>query len=299
MSTEKTNEELVRLICSGVDVNANLEQLWKQMERLVYKISKQYQSETDDLMQEGFLGMVRAVELYNEAEGIPFANYAAKWIRAFMSKYAAGDKVVKLPVNDYYLSRKMLKVISEYKKQENRQPTRLELCHRLDITLGDLKRVEYMVNMDTSASLNKQASEESDDIIEDLLQDFSTNVEENALDKVQNEQLKATIWSLVDSLNEKQAVTLRARYQENLTLKECGERLGVTLESARRYQENGLKELGKPSKARQLKPFLYDRIESISLHGSVSSFKHTGSSSTERVILKMEEWKERRNGTIK
>ena len=55
MSTEKTNEELVRLICSGVDVNANLEQLWKQMERLVYKISKQYQSETDDLMQEGFL----------------------------------------------------------------------------------------------------------------------------------------------------------------------------------------------------------------------------------------------------
>ena len=216
-----------------------------------------------------------------------------------MSKYAAGDKVVKLPVNDYYLSRKMLKVISEYKKQENRQPTRLELCHRLDITLGDLKRVEYMVNMDTSASLNKQASEESDDTIEDLLQDFSTNVEENALDKVQNEQLKATIWSLVDSLNEKQAVTLRARYQENLTLKECGERLGVTLESARRYQENGLKELGKPSKARQLKPFLYDRIESISLHGSVSSFKHTGSSSTERVILKMEEWKERRNGTIK
>lgn len=299
MSTEKTNEELVRLICSGVDANANLEQLWKQMERLVYKISKQYQSETDDLMQEGFLGMVRAVELYNEAEGIPFANYAAKWIRAFMSKYTAGDKVVKLPVNDYYLSRKMLKVISEYKKQENRQPTRLELCRRLDITLGDLKRVEYMVNMDTSASLNKQASEESDDTIEDLLQDFSTNVEENALDKVKNEQLKATIWSLVDSLNEKQAVTLRARYQENLTLKECGERLGVTLESARRYQENGLKELRKPSKARQLKPFLCDRIESISLHGSVSSFKHTGSSSTERAILKMEEWEERRNGTIK
>lgn len=299
MSTEKTNEELVRLICSGVDANANLEQLWKQMERLAYKISKQYRSETDDLMQEGFLGMVRAVELYNEAEGIPFANYAANWIRAFMSKYAAGDKVVKLPVNDYYLSRKMLKVISEYKKQENRQPTRLELCRRLDITLGDLKRVEYMVNMDTSASLNKQASEESDDTIEDLLQDFSMNVEENALDKVKNEQLKATIWSLVDSLNEKQAVTLRARYQENLTLKECGEHLGVTLESARRYQENGLKELRKPSKARQLKPFLYDRIESVSLHGSVSSFKHTGSSSTERAILKMEEWEERRNGTIK
>lgn len=299
MSTEKTNEELVKLICSGVDVNANLEQLWKQMERLVYKISKQFQSEADDLMQEGFLGMVRAVELYNEAEGVPFANYAAKWIRGFMSKYAAGDKVVKLPVNDYYLSRKMLKVISEYKKQENRQPTRLELCRRLDITPGELKRIEYMINMDVSASLNKQASEESDDTIEDLLQDFNTNVEENALDKVQNEQLKATIWSLVDSLNEKQAVTLRARYQENLTLKECGERLGVTLESARRYQGNGLKELRKPSRARQLKPFLYDRIESISLHGSVSSFEHTGSSSTERAILKMEEWEERRNGTIK
>ena len=156
-----------------------------------------------------------------------------------------------------------------------------------------------MVNMDVSASLNKQASEESDDTIEDLLQDFNTNVEENALDKVQNEQLKATIWALVETLDEQQAFTLKARYQENLTLKECGERLGVTLESARRYQENGLKELRKPSKARQLKPFLYDRIESVSLHGSVSSFKHTGSSSTERAILKMEEWEERRNGTIK
>lgn len=136
MSTEKTNEELVRLICSGVDANANLEQLWKQMERLVYKISKQYQSETDDLMQEGFLGMVRAVELYGKTEGISFANYAANWIRAFMSKYAAGDKVVKLPENYYYLSRKMLKVISEYKKQENRQPTKFELCHWLGITPG-------------------------------------------------------------------------------------------------------------------------------------------------------------------
>lgn len=297
MSTEKTNEELVRLICSGEDVNTNLEQLWKQMKGLVYKISKQYRSETDDLMQEGFLGMVRAVELYDEAEGIPFANYAVNWIRAFMSKYAAGDKVVKLPENYYYLSRKMLKVISEYKKQENRQPTRFELCHWLGVSPSQLKRIEYMVNMDTSASLNKQASEESDDTIEDLLQDFNTKVEESVLDEVQGEQLKTTIWSLVDSLNEQQAFTLKARYQENLTLKECGERLGVTLESARRYQENGLKELRKPSRARQLKPFLYDRLESVSLHGSVSSFRNTGSSSTERAVLKMEEWKERRNGT--
>lgn len=299
MSTEKTNEELVKLICSGEDVKANLEQLWKQMERLVYKISKQYQSETDDLMQEGFLGMVRAVELYGKTEGISFANYAANWIRAFMSRYAAGDKVVKLPINYYQLSRKMLKVISEYKKQENRQPTKFELCHWLGVTLGQLKTIEYMGNMNTSASLNKQVSEESNDTFEDLLQDFNTNVEESVLDEVQDEQLKATIWSLVDSLNEQQAVTLRARYQENLTLKECGERLGVTSERARQYQENGLKELRKPSRARQLKPFLYDRIESISLQGSVSSFKHTGSSSTERAILKMEEWEERRNGTIK
>ena len=176
MSTEKTNEELVRLICSGVDENANLEQLWKQMERLVYKISKQYQSETDDLMQEGFLGLIRAVELYNEAEGIPFANYAAKWIRAFMSKYTAGDKVVKLPVNDYYLSRKMLKVISEYTKQENRKPTRCELCHWLGVSPRQLKRIQYRVNMDVSASLNNQVSEERDDTIEDLLQDFNTNI---------------------------------------------------------------------------------------------------------------------------
>lgn len=299
MSTEKTNEELVRLICSGVDANANLEQLWKQMERLVYKISKQYQSETDDLMQEGFLGMVRAVEMYDEEKGILFVSYAVGWIRAFMSRYAAGDKVVKLPVNYYQLSRKMLKVISEYKKQENRQPTRFELCYWLGVTPGQLKTIEYMVNMNTSASLNEQVSEESNYTFEDSLQDFNTNVEESVLDEVQGEQLRNTIWSLVDSLNEKQAVTLRARYQENLTLKECGERLGVTSERARQYQENGLKELRKPSKARQLKPFLYDRIESVSLHGSVSSFKHTGSSSTERAILKMEEWEERRNGTIK
>ena len=299
MSTEKTNEELVRLICSGVDANANLEQLWKQMKGLAYKISKKYRSETDDLMQEGFLGMVRAVEMYDEAEGIPFANYAVGWIRAFMSKYAAGDKVVKLPENYYYLSRKMLKVISEYKKQENRQPTKFELCHWLGVSPVQLKTIEYMVNMNTSASLNEQVSEESNYTFEDSLQDFNTNIEESVLDEVQGEQLRNTIWSLVDSLNEKQAVTLRARYQENLTLKECGERLGVTSERARQYQENGLKELRKPSKARQLKPFLYDRIESISLHGSVSSFKNTGSSSTERAILKMEEWEERRNGTIK
>ena len=115
-----------------------------------------------------------------------------------------------------------------------------------------------------------------------------------------NEELVRLICSGVDAnANLEQLWKQMERYQENLTLKECGERLGVTLESARRYQENGLKELRKPSKRHKLESFLDDRVRSISLHGSVSSFRHTGSSSTERAVLKMEEWEERRNGTIK
>lgn len=293
MSTEKTNEELVNLIRAGIDTRENMGQLWEQMKRLVYKIAKGYYGETEDLMQEGFLGMVRAVEKYDESKGIPFANYANKWIQRFMQVYTAGDRVVKLPVNDYYLSRRMSKVINEYKKQENRQPTRYELCHCLGVTSGELKRIERIANVDVSTSLDKAATEESNDTIGDLLQDFNTNVEESVLDKVQNEQLEATIWSAVDSLNERWAFTLKARYRDNLTLKECAEHLGVVPQTIRLYQSSGLRELRKPRY--QLKPYLYDRVRSISLHGSVSSFRHTGSSSTERAVLKMEEWRERSN----
>lgn len=87
MSTE-TNEELVKKIKAGEDVAGNMAKLWQQNKNFVYSIARKYgESEIDDLMQEGYLGMYRAVGNYDLSAGTSFLSYAGFWIKQAIQRY--------------------------------------------------------------------------------------------------------------------------------------------------------------------------------------------------------------------
>lgn len=121
----------------------------------------------------------------------------------------------------------------------------------------------------------------------DLVPD-SRNDYEEVLDQIEQEQLQATIWPLVDSLPDQQALVIRMRYQEDATLRETGKRIGVTTERVRIIQNTALRELRKPSRSNLLRPFLYDeRVRSDGMKGTgARRFNETWTSATEREALR-------------
>lgn len=114
--------------------------------------------------------------------------------------------------------------------------------------------------------------------------------ENEILDKIQAEQLKTVIWTIVDDLPGIAPEVLRARFQEDLTLKETAARVGTTVEAVRQWQSKGLRELRKPSMSNELKPFIWDDyVYNQALRGNgAEHFNRTWTSSTERIAL--EEW---------
>ncbi len=127
--------------------------------------------------------------------------------------------------------------------------------------------------------------EDTESTICDLVAD-QTDATGDILDQVQQEQLEAVIWPLVDSLSDMQSKVVRMRYQEGLTLKEAGKRLGCHLNNIRQHESSAFRELRRPSRASKLRPFLDEEIRSEGMRGvGVTRFNETWTSATERVAL--------------
>lgn len=137
-----------------------------------------------------------------------------------------------------------------------------------------------------------------DSLDRDILEDGSISLgdtlpgaeglEDDILDKIQREELKVTIWSMVNFLEEEQAYIIRQRYQGNMTLKELGKERKVSQECIRTIEAKAMRELRKPSRTALLKPFLDEYISTHAYKGSgVESFNRTWTSSTEYAALKL------------
>ena len=103
MSTGKeNNEQLVQKIKAGEDVTGNMAKLWQQNRNFVYLIARKYaktETDIDDLMQEGYLGMYRAIGPYDLSAGVAFLSYASFWIRQGMQRYSQDNKHLHIPYN--------------------------------------------------------------------------------------------------------------------------------------------------------------------------------------------------------
>ncbi len=289
---QKTNEQLVTLIKSGIDTADNMLQLWQQNRGFINKIAFAYHGYEDieDLKQQGYIGLCQAVDGYRLEENIPFINYAALWIRQSMKRYIENNgSVVRVPIDKQQVQRKYKKLVHNFELQTGRKPTEWEVCYYMGISHKRLEHIKNDAIMEQIGSIDICTGEDGDNTIGDLIPD-DVDVENSVLDAIEREELKEVLWPMVDTLPGNQPQVIRSLFQEGKTLKATGEEIGVTTERVRVIKQTALRELRKPSRRRILTAYLPEASGSMAYHhNGVNEFNCTWTSSTELAAFKIYE----------
>lgn len=285
-----TNEELVTRIQAGIDTAANMALLWQQNRPLIGQIAGRYNhyAEEDDLIQEGYIGLCDAVDGYRPDGGAKFMTYAVYWIRQRMRRYIQNNAPIHIPAYRQEYLWKYQRFVLWFREYNGKEPEIREIADYLGLGYKDVHELEKDLKLVKSASLDRPVDDADGATLGDLIPG-NTGIEEDIIDREDMAILRGVLWPMVDALPESEAVVIRARYQENLTLKEAGQRIGGSAEKARQCQEKAFRELRRPKYAERLRPFLQDYIDTHAYSGcGVSTFNRTWTSSTERAALGME-----------
>lgn len=288
---ELSNEQLVIRIKAGIDVADNMLQLWQQNQKFITKMAYKYDGyeNIEDLQQEGYIGLCHAVDGYNPEEGVPFINYAAFWFKQVMQRYIENcGTAVRIPIQAQAKVRKYRKFCDEFEKHYARKPTPNEIYRYTGLSEESIKKLEKTARMGQMGSLDSplKGDEDGELTVVDTVMG-KENVEDTILDRVQRQQLKETLWGLVDTLPEEQSQVVKKRYREGLALKDIATEMNYTYQQAAQLQRKGLGMLRHPSRSNKLRPFLYDDgTYSRAIKGcGVERFNNTWTSSTEFAAL--------------
>ena len=254
-----TNEQLVLRIQAGEDVAENMSQLYEQNRGFMLILARQFSKrcEIDDLMQEGYFGLLDAVNRWDQGAETVFMTYAADWIRNRMRRYVfncCGD--CRLSEHRQIRALKYLRIIADYERDKGRRPRDAELIRITGWKPAALDSIRMDAAQIRAARLDKPAREGGATIGE-LIPGKGAEISE-ALDREQHRQLAHDLWAAVDELRPKEAAELRKRYQEELSFKEIGATMGMTAAQASSLERRSLEKLRRSPRARRLLDYLSD-----------------------------------------
>ena len=259
--TVEEEVELAQRIRKGDQ--AALEKLTKANLRFVVSVAKQYQNQglsLPDLINEGNLGLIKAVEKFDYTKGYKFSTYATWWIRQAITRALADQaRTIRIPVHMVETINKITRAQRRLTQKLNRDPTPEEISNELDnILSADRIREIQLIAMDP-LSLEKPVGEEEDSHVGDFIEDKDN---ESPLKYANTSLLKDKLNEVLGELTDREEKVIRLRYGiddgRNHTLEEVGKEFNVTRERIRQIEAKALKKLLHTSRSKQLRDYLDD-----------------------------------------
>lgn len=288
-----TNEELCLLIQLGSNKKDYLEELYLKNKNLIAKIANKYRGygDPEDLIQEGYFGLVNAAETFDGTKGSKFTTHAFQHIRSCIHRYIENNcNLVRIPAKQRALILKMNRLIDEYYKKHNHKPSIDELSGLMELSK---EKVVQLVSDSLFMDIKSTNEPLTDDCeggacLQDYIAD-ENNYYDEVNNKIQNEQLKVILWDIVDSLDSLQSRIIHERYENNLDANEMGSLLNLSASKVRSIEASAMRELRKQKNYRRLRSFSDERVYSIGLGPcGYSAFNNTWTSCTERAVLFIE-----------